>query len=109
MAMMAPLTRRRDYSGIARKAFVVQYECDVCHEFLARVRLYENDFTVSSKDIEKRKETDDTYRVCKKCVEVTKTKLSLLNEIVLDQMPLYINDDNIFVQKRAIERLKKGR
>jgi hypothetical protein len=107
--MLAPLRQRRDYSGIAKKAFVVQYECGVCHEFLAKVRLYESDFTVSDKDVEKLKETDDTYRVCKKCVKATSEKLFLINKLSLDQMPLYINDDNILVQKRAIERLKKGR
>ena len=107
-AMLAPLQKRMDYSSIGRRAFIVQFECDVCHEFLARVRLYENDFTISGKDIEKCKENDDTYRVCKKCVKATAKKLSLLDELSLDQIPLYINDENVFVQKRAVERLKKG-
>ena len=108
-AMAAPLRRKMDYSSMARKAFEVQYECDVCHEFLVKVRLYESNFTISRKYIEERKESGDTYRVCRKCIEATSEKLFLINKLSLDQMPLYINDDNIFVQKRAVDRLNKGR
>jgi hypothetical protein len=104
-AMAAPLRRRIDYTGIARKVFLSLSLCKVCGKKTKKYRVFTLDFeTVPRFTIPR----TGLYKVCPKCMKKTGAKLSTINELPLLEMPLYVNDSNIFVEKRAIERLRKG-
>jgi hypothetical protein len=103
-AMIAPLRNRRDYSSIARKAFKIESLCFVCGEE-TESRIY---FNKNFKKVEDLFIPGEFFKLCTKCQKKTRTRLRELKAMPIEQMPLYINDDNIFLQYRAVERLKKG-
>lgn len=107
-AMLAPLRRRLNYSGIARKAFIVEKPCWLCKKDTKSKKFYYEDFSTTKKHGD-RHAPGELYRLCMKCSKETIKKLQEINELSLDQMPLYVNDENIFIEKRAVERLKKGK
>jgi len=108
-AMTAPLMQRKNYSSIARRALITTYECEVCKRYLQKMRFFNEDFSKAKVSYSDFVLGGRVHRICYKCARETHTRLSLVNELALDRMPLYINDENIFIEKRAIERLKKGR
>ena len=107
-AMVKPLMQRMNHTGIARKAFVIKYMCEVCRVIVDKYNLYNKNLTVSKKPKIDHIVGDGTYRVCSKCLKETKQKLRSLNALPIEEMPLYVNDDNIFVKNRSIERLREG-
>jgi len=106
--MAKPLMQIRNYTGIARKVFVIKYMCEVCRVIVDKYNLYNKNLTVSKKPKIDHIVGDGTYRVCPKCLKETKQKLRSLNALPIEEMPLYVNDDNIFVKNRSIERLREG-
>jgi len=102
----APLRQRRNYSELAENLFEVKPLCRVCHEFTLDSKIYDENFNLLydgySSDVEQQ------MHVCIKCGQDTKTRLKLVQELPQDELPLYINDDNIFVSKRAKDRLKEN-
>ena len=105
MAMTAPLMNRRNYAGIARRAFSTQYRCCVCNDYEEEYYVFNKNFdSVNKKDYDENKH----LIACVDCRADTSEELFKLSKKKLIDMPLYINSKNPFVAYAAKERLKFG-
>jgi len=106
--MAAPIAHGLYYTSIARKAFIIENLCWLCKKVTKSKKFYYEDFATTKKRGD-RHAPGNLYRLCMKCCKETRKQLQELNALSIEQIPLYINDDNIFIEKRAIERLRKGK
>ena len=98
-AIAAPLAQRRSYSSLTRNIF--QTQCHVCHQFFL---VYE--IQIVDINLKKCKELDlQGYAICKNCHKET---VALINNLVPEDLPLYISDSNVFVREYAIKELKRS-
>jgi hypothetical protein len=105
MSMLAPLRRRIDYAGMARKAFSIKYLCFICNEEAPNLNdVYINlDFA----PLTPKKTQKKIYSICDKCLTESRKQVKKIKRMNLKNLPLHISDPNIFVREAAIKRLEK--
>ena len=98
-AMAAPLMQRMNYSGLARRLFAVQ--CSLCSN-----TILEGDIHYVNIRLEKMIILNKAYRLCSECLKETKKQIKKITKGSPEELPLYINDKNIFIREHATKRLK---
>jgi hypothetical protein len=97
--------QRMNYSGTFRKVFGIHYLCIVCkrNDIKKPVNYYDDNFLKHRGPF-----PVTVHGVCFNCAKTTRRFFTKLKKLHLKEMPLYINDDNLFIRNLAINRLKKG-
>jgi hypothetical protein len=97
--------QRMNYSGTFRKVFGIHYLCIVCkrNDIKKPVNYYDDNFSKHRSPF-----PVTVHGVCFNCAKITRRSFTKLKKLHLKEMPLYINDDNLFIRNLAINRLKKG-
>lgn len=111
MAMTAPLRQRRDYSGIARRAFHVTYPCDICLlDFEEETQPIKVDYRNQQLRLTARDTLDkDTLCVCVTCLGACVTAIPETFSAPLRDMPKLIHSKNPLIKEIALHRLKEAK
>jgi hypothetical protein len=108
MSILAPLQRRMDYEGIAKRAFGIKYECFICKEdYDLLFSVYINlELVPTKQNASKRIKKDrQIFHLCDKCLKESRKQVKRARRMNPKNLPLLISDPNIFVREVAIQRL----
>ena len=98
-SMMAPIRQRMNYSGLARRLFAVL--CPLCYN-----TILEGGIHYVNIRLEKMVILNKAYSLCSECLKDTKKQIKKITKGPPEELPLYINDKNIFIREHATKRLK---